>query len=65
MTYRHRVVSSSSIPAGSFGLALAGVLPGLALIRAGGYALDPWPKEPIRSEVKSVIWLHQNGAPAR
>src|SRR4051812_31784763 len=50
------------------GAALSGVLPGIGSFSAAYAAdlVDPLaPKQPhIPAKVKSVIWLHQNGAPS-
>jgi len=66
MTSRRDFIINSGIGLG--GAALAGFVPGLGTINAA-YAnelVDPLaPKQPhFPAKVKSVIWLHQNGAPS-
>ena len=50
------------------GAALSGLIPGMGLVSAATAAelVDPLaPKQPhFAAKIKSVIWLHQNGAPS-
>jgi len=52
--------------AGLGGLALSGLLPGGIKVARAAELLDPLaPKPPhFAAKAKSVIWLHQNGAPS-
>jgi hypothetical protein len=62
---RRDFLKNSSLGVG--GAALAGVIPGLNISAASAAELiDPLaPKDPhFPAKIKSVIWLHQNGAPS-
>jgi hypothetical protein len=66
MTSRRDFLFTTGLGLG--GAALAGFIPGVGTISAATAAelIDPLaPKQPhIAAKIKSVIWLHQNGAPS-